>query len=164
MNRLLIISLIFLVYSLESCDTNRVFEKNTKIKDYVWMHDQKITFEVEITDTATLYNIYINVRHTGSYPMQNLWVKIETIFPTGKALSQELSLPLAEKTGKWLGDGLGDIWDRSIMIQENAYFDETGLYTFNIEQNTRRTQLWGVMDIGLRIEKAATDALIQDVR
>ena len=60
--------------------------------------------------------------------------------------------------GKWLGDGLGDIWD--IQCQFKAIrFNKDGLYRFEIEQAMRYGELAkidnlpGVMEIGLRIEK-----------
>jgi len=47
---------------------------------------------------------------------------------------------------------LGDIWDYSTRIQENAFFTQPGLYTFSLEQNMRQDPLPGIMAIGLKVE------------
>ena len=80
------------------------------------------------------------------------------IDPKGALKKDTLECILAQKDGKWLGSGLGDIWD--IQCQFKSYrFLKQGMYTFEIEQAMRHgdlakiEQLPGIMEIGLRIEK-----------
>jgi len=144
----------FCLLFLSSCDTNRVYEENTDIPKYIWNLDFKPAFNVSIADTSLLYNIYVNVRHTKFYPNSNLWMLITTQFPDGKKSEKRVELTLAGKEGKWLGDCLGDICDIKLPIQQNAFFDQPGNYSFQYAQIMRTDNLPFVMSLGLRIEKA----------
>ena len=135
-----------------SCDKNRIYEKNVTIDKYIWDSKVKPVFTVDIADTSVLYNLYINVRHAEIYPFQNIWLIVSTKFPDGTTASRRIEVMLADEEGKWFGEGLGDIWDYRSLIQENAFFDKPGTYTFSLEQNMRVDPLPGVMSIGMRIE------------
>ena len=143
---------------LFSCESNRVFEKNVSIENKVWGLSQTPSFEYHNKDTISKVNMLVNVRHTSSYPFSNLWVFVNTSFPNGTVKKDTLECVLAEKDGKWLGSGLGDIWDIQCQLK-TAQLKEEGLYTFNIEQAMRHGDLAkieilpGIMEIGLRIEK-----------
>lgn len=144
---------LILVAILFSCDKNRVFEKYVAINNHEWYTNDTVSFKVNIPDSNHLYNIYINVRHTSAYPKMNMWVMIETIFPSGNKVINKVELPILDKGGKPYGEGLGGIWEVRVPIQENAYFPETGNYHFKIQQIMRLDPLPAVMDVGLRLEK-----------
>lgn len=147
----LLFSLLLLLFF--SCDQNRVFEKNVEIPDYIWNYDFKVPFEVEITDTSSRYNVFINIRHTDSYPLSNLWVIIHTQLPSGEKKQKRVELVLSDNRGQFFGEGMGDIWDYQILIQQNALFPQTGKYKFELEQNMRQNALPLIMSMGMRIEK-----------
>ena len=142
----------FVATALVSCDQNRVYEKNTPIEKYIW--DGKVipSFSVEIKDTSLLYTIYVNIRHADMYPFQNIWLLVGTQFPNGTKASRRIEIMLANDEGKWYGEGMGDIWDFRSLIQENAFFEQPGVYTLTIEQNMRQDPLPGIMSVGLRVE------------
>jgi gliding motility-associated lipoprotein GldH len=79
---------------------------------------------------------------------------VGTIYPDGKKASSRVEIMLANNEGKWYGEGLGDIWDYRVQIQENAFFNQPGNYVFTIQQNMRQDPLPGIMAIGLRIENS----------
>lgn len=142
--------LISLFYS---CDQNCVYEKNTEIPDYIWDYDFKVPFEVEVTDTGARYNVYVNIRHTDAYPYSNLWVVIHTELPSGEKKQKRVQLVLSDNKGQFFGQGMGDIWDCSLMIQENAIFPQAGTYRFQLEQSMRQNPLPFVMAMGIMVEK-----------
>lgn len=133
-----------------------VYEKNLEVPGHAWSYDHKPDFEVTLQpeDTAYLYNIYVNVRHTDAYPYSNIWVMVGTRFPGDSLQTRRVELPLADVTGKWLGSGLDDIYEHRIPIQQRAVLDKPGAYHFTFEQNMRQNPLPNVMNVGLRIEKA----------
>ncbi len=133
----------------------QVYQKNTAIPDHEWRYDFKPSFTFNIKDTAALYDIFITIRHTNAYPYSNLWLLIYSNYEGVKPKSQRVELPLADKTGKWLGSGMGDIFEHRIPIQQDARFDKAGTYHFTLEQNMRINPLPHVMSIGLRIEKTS---------
>lgn len=145
--------LIFIILVLSSCDRNVVFEENLKFPENRWEQKSNIIFTTEIKDTLTPYNIYINVRNAGGYQFSNLFVFFTTQTPTGKRERDTVELTLADPSGKWLGEGLGDIWDNRLLFKNNFLFPEKGVYTFTLEQAMRIDPLPQLMDIGIRIER-----------
>lgn len=145
------IPLLFLV--LSSCDPNRIYDTYSPIPKTGWDYEQRLSFEAGIADTSQLYNLYVNIRHTDDYAYSNLWIKIYTTYPSGKLLENRVNLPLADKSGKWLGSGLGSVISNQVLIQANARLPEKGNYRFEIQQDMRSNPLPEVMDIGIRVEK-----------
>ena len=148
--------LIFSVFSLLilfSCDPGRVYEKNIKIPEGIWEKDHIVSFEVFIDDTASAHNLYVNVRNTSLYPYSNLYLFIETTAPSGHSIRDTVEVLLADKRGKWLGSGLGDIWDLQQIYKRNVRFAQRGKYSFEYQQAMRMDRLPFVMDTGLRIER-----------
>ena len=96
---------------LISCDSNRLYEKNISIDNDMWSLEQILNFDFENTDTISDVNLILNIRHSNIYPFSNLWVFINTLSPSGEKQVDTLETTLSQKDGKWLGDGLGSVWD-----------------------------------------------------
>ena len=66
---------------------------------------------------------------------------------------------MASKDGRWLGSGLGDIWDFQAPL-ETIRFSQEGTYLFELEQGMRYgdqakiDMLPEIMALGIRIEQA----------
>jgi gliding motility-associated lipoprotein GldH len=150
LNYLLFVFFISVIYS---CDPNQVFESNIEIKDFSWHKDSIIKFQVDIKDTINPHNIYINVRNTSRYKMQNLFLFVTTTSPSGSTLRDTFECYLADERGKWTGSGWGDIYDNQFIYKENIRFPVSGVYTFEYVQAMRTDKLEYISDIGLRIEK-----------
>jgi hypothetical protein len=56
----------------------------------------------------------------------------------------------------WFGDCDADNCSYELLIQENAFFDKVGAYTFTIEQYTRVNPLPGVNSIEFGLLKKGT--------
>ena len=148
-----IIPAFFIATFFISCDKHRVFEENKEIPDNVWNMDNKLIFEVNITDTLSNHNFFINIRNADSYPYSNLFLFVTTGFPNGKMSRDTVECTLADQNGNWLGDGLGDLWDNKILFKQGVRFPLKGKYTFEFEQAMRIENLPMIVDEGLRIEK-----------
>jgi len=146
--------LVLTCFLLTSCDKKKVFEENKEINNYVWDVKDVKFFEVNVTDTVTPHNFYINVRNADGYQYSNLYLYIKTVFPNGRFAHDTLECILANEEGHWLGRGLGDIWDNQIPFKKAKRFPLLGKYTFQIEQGMRLSKLPMIMDVGMRIEKA----------
>ena len=136
------------------CDPSRVFEENKKIEKNEWDQRTSLMFRVPISDTTASYNVYVNVRNAGFYRFSNLYLFINTGFPGGQIQRDTLECLLAAPDGQWLGEGLGDIWDNRILFKKDVRFPQTGEYSFELIQAMRINPLPGIMDAGIRIEKA----------
>lgn len=153
---LLILTTLLAVSLLYSCDPNRVYEKYLSLEDARWPRDKKAAFEVEINDTISRYDLYVNFRHAGNYNYRNLYLFTEIIGPRNLSAVDTLQMILADNRGNWLGKGIGDLYDYTFLFKKNISFPAAGNYVFKIEQAMRDEELKNVTDIGLRIEK--TDA------
>jgi gliding motility-associated lipoprotein GldH len=154
----------FIVYSLllagtfffSSCDTKAIFDKTIKIPDYNWDMNNVIKLDAEIKDTINSHDIYINVRHASGYQFSNLFLFLTTKTPKGETALDTVELTLADARGKWLGKGMGDIWDNQVLFKKNFRFPEAGTWHFELEQAMRINPLPQIMDVGMRIEKASS--------
>lgn len=135
------------------CDSNRVFEEYTAIPDQIWSASNIVKYEVDIQDTISPHNFYVNVRNTGAYKFSNLYVFLSIEFPDGKTSVDTVECPLADKTGKWLGSGTGQMKDNQFLVKYNMRFPLSGTYKFGIEQAMREEDLKEISDVGLRLEK-----------
>ncbi|HRR63047.1 MAG TPA: hypothetical protein P5071_04320, partial [Paludibacteraceae bacterium] len=54
-----------------ACVHHETFLEYKTLPPQGWNKDSVLTFQVNITDTSSLYNVYINIRNRGEYPYQN---------------------------------------------------------------------------------------------
>lgn len=146
--------LLLCVLFFSSCDSNRIFEQNQAIPESGWAVSNVVKFNVDIKDPSTATNFYINVRNADGYPYGNLFLFIKTTFPDGKMSNDTLECLLADEKGKWIGSGIGDLYDNQIPFKKNVRFPTAGTYAFEIQQAMRTDNVPLIMDVGLRIEKA----------
>jgi len=84
-----------------------------------------------------------------------LWVYIKA--PGDSTSKKErINIPLAEATGKWLGRGMGEIWEQRMPIDlgDSIKFNKQGTYEISLEQNMRINPLPEILHVGFRLEKA----------
>jgi gliding motility-associated lipoprotein GldH len=107
---------------------------------------------VEVTDTMKGYDFYIDLRNEGTYPYANIYMFVNTTFPSGKSARDTVECILADHSGRWLGSGLGDVLDNHILFKENIRFPNKGTYRFEFEQGMRTASLPSILDLGISIE------------
>lgn len=144
--------LFFMMVFLGACDSNRVFDEYQKIPKEGWTYENKLVSEIDIKDTSVAYNLYFNVRNTGNYDKSNLYILLEIQSPDGGKEIKRLNFLLADKTGKWLGSGLGDLYDNQILIAKKIKLNQLGKHLFILEQNMRNNPLKEITDAGIRLE------------
>lgn len=147
--------ILFLAYMLSfiSCDSSRIYEQNMNIPKNKWEQSNIIIFNVQITDTVSLHNIYINLRNTGEYPMSNIFIFVKTISPLGFFVKDTFEIILADDKGKWNGKGFGNLWSNQVLYKKYVKFPYPGKYTFQYEHAMRIEKLPGIVDVGLKIEQ-----------
>ena len=147
----LLASLLMLV-CLGSCH-NETFDKRVVIPEAEWHQDKPATFDVTVTDTASIYVFGVDVRHLENYRYSNLYVFLHTKMPNGNITHDTIECILATPEGKWIGKGSGTMRDIRIPLNPNLKFPLPGEYHFTIEQAMREPVLKGVSDIGIFIDK-----------
>jgi len=134
-----------------SCTDNALLDQHVAIKDHVWYYDNQPRITAHITDTATRYHIYLNLRHTPDYKYANIFVLLHQRYPNGRDTTERFELQLAEPDGRWLGRGGGSVYAHQQLIKESVRFPDTGNHVFSIEQNMRENPLREITDVGIRI-------------
>ncbi len=137
---------------LSSCGPDYILKEKIQLENEIWTYDDTLTFSVDIPDTSTIYNLYIEVEHSQDYPFQNLYTNIYTRFPNGQQLKELISLELANSAGLWSGKCQGNHCQTDISIQQGAFFNQPGAYHFSLEQFMRKDSLRGIRSFTFKIE------------
>jgi gliding motility-associated lipoprotein GldH len=145
--------LILLVSILFSCTTIDIFEKSVAIPGHEWKSSYRPSFEFNITDTTTTYNVFLVFRHTEKYNFNNIFINLYVKGPgmdSTVKIQQDVLLATNEKG--WLGTGMDDVYEhRSTLASRQSL--KAGTYIFSIEQIMREDPLQEVLNVGLRLEK-----------
>ena len=153
-NRLAAIFMVLGCLLFLSCSKNVVFSKYYTFKDNEWPIKEKAVFDLEITDTQSLNNVSLMIRHADAYPYNNIFLFVKTVYPDGKITNDTMEVVLGNQKGEWLGSGAGDIFDYKVPIKKNVRFPLAGKYHFEFEQGMRVDPLPLIMDFGFEIEKS----------
>jgi gliding motility-associated lipoprotein GldH len=162
MTRTLVIISAVIVMLASSCSNNVVYSQYERFDENKgWAKNYQPTFSFDNKDTTQLYDVFINVRNAESYPFRNLFMFLHTTDPKGIKTTDTIECVLADEKGRWLGSGLGDLYDNAIIYKRNTHFKHAGVYKFSFEQAMRYGDknvidpLPLIMDVGLTIEKSA---------
>lgn len=142
-----------MLLTMVGCNPNDIFFQYSHVSDNGWSKDSCYVFRVAVTDTLTDYNVYVNIRNRGEYPYQNLWLFLKTINPDGAHTKDSIECYLADQRGKWLGSGVGSVVEMPVIFRQKIRFPKAGVYRFDIGHGMRDSILYGINDIGLRVEK-----------
>ena len=138
---------------LLSCTPGKIYEKHIKMENMAWNRFHTITFEVPIKDINTSYDVSIAIRHITDMPYQELDVYFYFITPDRETRSRIITIPIKDKEGNNLGDGLGELWDVQYPAWEGFIFNEPGACTFEVSSAMSQMDLIGVMEVGLIVKK-----------
>jgi gliding motility-associated lipoprotein GldH len=139
---------------LAGCSTLDIYEKNVTIPKQEWQYGFKPAFDFTISDTASLYNIFIVLRHTDAYRYNNIWLNVGSKFPGDTVHYQRIELTLGSDANGWEGTGMNDIWEvRKPITRGPVKLGRKGNYTFTLEQVMRENPLQHIMNAGIRVEK-----------
>lgn len=143
-----------IVLLVGACAPNQVIEQADSLPNAMWAYQDTIWVEASIEDTATAYDLYLAIRHNQDYPYSNLWVHVQTFYPSGATglLKEQLFIGNNEEQ-RWNTECMHDICNGLLPIVQGVRFSEMGDLRFAITHIMRTNPLPGVMDVGLRIER-----------
>ncbi len=148
-----VLLLLLIVFTITACRQNVVINQYHVIPDETW------NYEFVIKDTFSIYNpdfyhqTYANLRINGDYPYSNIHLKYTIIAPDSTSKTEKVTIKLAEKDGKWIGTGLGNIITYQTPVLDRDIFKQTGTYTVKLEQYMRLENLPDVISAGIKVEK-----------
>ena len=141
----------FAIIGLSACQDTPYYEKVVTLDNELWTYSDSLDFSFNIADTDSPFDLQLSINHSKEYAFQNLYVKINTYFPSGEKVEDVVSLELAQKNGAWYGDCGGKYCQLDIPIQQNIHFKEAGDYKLVIYQNMRKAAIPGIKKIGFSI-------------
>lgn len=141
--------------SLMACEPEgRIYNEHKELSPEVeWLKKDVREFKVPITDNSQPYKMSLSFRYATGYPYQTANVKVTEISPSGKESIKEYELKVREANGDYIGEPGFDIWDSEHLVEPHKTFEETGTYTYVMEQNTPVDPLNFAMEIGLILDK-----------
>ena len=145
--------ILFIFVSLVACNKGVVYKKNVKIPSSVWNMNNIVELNAQIDEIDTPYNLFLSIRHTQYYPASNLWLFITITSPEGDLQKDTFECLLSDQNHKWVGKGMGDIYDAKLLYHDTIKFPTTGEYKFEIQQGMRMENLPHIMDVGLIVKK-----------
>jgi gliding motility-associated lipoprotein GldH len=153
------ISILFILsLALSSCTEDFDYQAENSLESDVWTYNEEISFELVAPDTTTWYNLELEVRHDPDFGYQNLYIEIETGFPSDTSFTDIINLDLAKTTGQWLGKCNSKKCSIPFLLKNRFRFEETGKYSFLFRQASRLDSLEGIQSFQLSLRKALDES------
>lgn len=118
-----------------------------------WQYQNVVIDSFEVTNPHLYHQYYVNLRINGDYAYSNIHVKLTTISPDSSTKEEIIPILLAEKSGRWLGSGLGDVLTFQVPVMGKQEFKQKGKYTVKLEQYMRLEFLPNIVSAGMKIEQ-----------
>lgn len=152
--------LLFVVLSsciFAACQPVPHYQKVEPVPQNAWSYSFRPVFTFTITDSTAQYQPYFIIRHTQAYPYNNIWLWLYIKTPDDTTTHKaRINITLAEPNGKWLGRGVGAIYEQRMPVSlgDSINLSHPGTYQVGMEQNMRLNPLPEILHIGMRVEKA----------
>ena len=152
MNRLKFIVIIFVLFAASCQQSNFYFEEVANV-DNQWIDNSPKTFKFPVKETGKNFTMYFIIRNNNDYKYSNIYFFTKLKSPDGQTIADTLEYQLAYPDGKWMGFGMGEIKQNTLVFKENIALQDTGIYEVSIAQAMREKDLQGIEDISLMIER-----------
>jgi gliding motility-associated lipoprotein GldH len=135
-----------------SCTTIDLYEKSVTIPWHAWKNSFRPTFEFDIKDTSSHYQLFFILRHNEKYNYNNIYINLYAQVPgQDSTIKIQKDLVLATNEG-WKATAMDDIYEHRIQLGDPESL-RAGHYKFTLEQIMRENPLENVLNVGVRIEK-----------
>lgn len=142
---------------ISGCLSSPYYQKEYTIPGNQWDFNFEPSFKLNITDTTANYSMHFLIRHTEAYPNSNIWLMFQVKAPGDSTFTRtRLEVPLSEPNGKWMGRGMGEIWEQRMPLShlgDTTLFRKPGTWEIKFAQNMRINPLPEILQVGLRVEK-----------
>lgn len=118
----------------------------TNLPDEDWRYGDTLTFTPFHPDSICRGRIAIGIRHSNSFPYRDLWLET-SVTDRGKVRKDTLSIPVADRFGRWHGQGIG----ASFQITDTVLlpFDHTSGSPVKVRHIMRNDTLGGISQVGV---------------
>lgn len=147
----LFISLILIL--LSACNQDKFYFEEVAEVDNIWEASDFKSFHMPVKDDSQKFTMYFILRNNNDYSFSNIYFFTKLKSPNGEVIADTLEYQLAYPSGEWMGFGMGDIKQNTLVYKENLALKDTGVYEISVTQAMRENQLKGIEDISLMIQK-----------
>ncbi|MDQ3016453.1 MAG: gliding motility lipoprotein GldH [Bacteroidota bacterium] len=148
----LLLLLPFLL-TLPSCKRDVLVEEKYSFENNQWLTGDAKVLKINAPDTSQVFQLDVDLQHEATYAFQNLYVRVKTIYPSGKEVKSVTSLQLSNENGSWAGDCSGKNCSIELPLQHHFTFPEIGEYTWTIEPYMRIDTVQGIKSLTVRCRK-----------
>jgi gliding motility-associated lipoprotein GldH len=146
-------SLFLLFVFLLSCDEGGVYYQYRHIDKGRWYSDSIIQFQIDATvlTPGMPYDLSIEISTNGRYPYRDIWMQVTHNLIDTTLQSEALHYLVADDYGRWLGDGVGGLFQLSLPLYLSVPLDTTSDYVVQLRQIMDADPLPGIEKIGLKV-------------
>ncbi len=140
---------IMAAFALAACNSDVVYSETHSVNENGWDMADTLHYALDVTDTQAIYNLFLDLRISRSYPYSNAFLFLRTTFPDGGVAMDTLECPLAYPDGRWRGKESSRYVDNRYYFKKHVIFPQSGTYHFAITHGMRDTVAKGMKDVGL---------------
>lgn len=145
--------LLFVASLCIACNEQTVYHAFKSLPTKGWNITDTLQYNVAIADSATTYNMIIEVRNRNNYPYQNLVLQVQHNYPDQKDVKRDtLVMMLADSEGVWQGKGWGGLY-LSATTAYQLRVDKPGDYCIKITHLFADDYLVGINDVGIKLSR-----------
>lgn len=135
------------------CNSNVLVDSFQTLPEEGWLYQDIVTDSFEVTEPGFYHQVSANLRLKSDYPYANIHLAVSITYPDSTASDYKVPIELAEKSGNWLGSGLGDVITFQVPILHRKVLNQKGKYTVTMAQDMRLESLPNIVSTGLRVEQ-----------
>ena len=144
--------MVCVVFLCLSCENKKTFIYKFNNDEWHFKNDT-IVFTYHNNDISNLHDISIFFRNNINYPYRNIYLFVEISHNQEIIQIDTLQYAITDKSGRWIGNGIGDTRDNYFVFENDLKFPSVGTYNFNITHGMRKNPLIGCNKIGLKISE-----------
>ena len=142
---------VLMLVALSSCEQNRVYNKFEKnFKENRWQKTDIRTYEFEIVQGATQYNMDLHFSHIFGYQFPSVPLTITIENPDKTVTTKNINLEITDENGKDKGDCAGDICDLYATVFEGESLP-VGKYKVAISHQFQGEFLPNILGLGIEV-------------
>ena len=156
MNKALYMLFIACAGIITSCADDAFYISTVDMKHNFWQKGEETTYDLQIADTTTCYDIALHLRNNESYPWTNIYVIYSIEDTTGILKNDTTMCNLFDITGRPTGNGLSNVKENTIVLWDDYMFPHGGKYEVKVSHGMRNVELPGIASLTLRVVKNDT--------
>lgn len=145
--------LLLVVCFCTACEKRTLIHSYQAFPETGWAKGDTVEFQIPLTDSFLLADVYVELRHHPQYPYRNLPFAVRIVTPDSLFLpTDSVDLMLADSMYNWQGKGIGPL--RQMAVRAGSVeVSHPGLYRIQMWHLLPDSLLPELNDIGIRLKR-----------